>query len=107
MRCAVVAALAFAAVLAAACTSLPTPVMPADENDPAIYEPDPAPIESPPLEPVEPPLAAASNETQSRPADPSPPPPSATPPPVIVVAPPPAPPTEDEQMIALLGDLQR
>ena len=113
MRCAPVAALAFAAALAA-CSSLPTPVMPADENDPAIYAPDPAPIESPPLEPVEPPLAAAPSETQARPADPSPspqaaspPPQSATPPPVIVVAPPPAPPTEDEEMIALLADLQR
>ena len=47
MRCApLVAALAFAVALAG-CTSMPTPVMPADENDPAIYA-DPAPIDSPP-----------------------------------------------------------
>jgi hypothetical protein len=115
MRSAPVAALAFAlAVALAACTTLPTPVMPADENDPAIYAPDPAPVESPPFEPVEPPLAPAPSDAQPKAPDPSPapqttspPPQSATPPPVIVVAPPPAPPTEDEQMIGLLADLNR
>jgi len=108
MRCAPLSALALAVALAG-CASLPTPVMPADENDQATYA-DPSPIESPPLEPVEPPLPAPT-ETPVRPPDP----PtqtasasqSATPAPVIVVAPPPAPPTEDEQMIALLADLQR
>jgi len=108
MRCAPLAALAFAVALAG-CTSLPTPVMPADENDPATYA-DPAPIESPPLDPVEPPLPAPTG-TPIKPPDPAPqaasPPQNATPPPVIVVAPPPALPTEDEQMIALLADLQR
>jgi len=108
MRCAPLSALALAVALAG-CTSLPTPVMPADENDPATYA-DPAPIDSPPLEPVEPPLPAPT-ETPVKPPDPPPQTASssqnATPPPVIVVAPPPAPPTEDEQMIALLADLQR
>jgi len=108
MRCAPLSALALAVALAG-CTSLPTPVMPADENDPSTYA-DPAPIDSPPLEPVEPPLPAPT-ETPVKPPDPPPQTASssqnATPPPVIVVAPPPAPPTEDEQMIALLADLQR
>lgn len=108
MRCAPLAALAFAVALAG-CTSLPTPVMPADENDPATYA-DPAPIDSSQLEPVEPPLAAPT-ETPMKPPDPAPQTASAsqdaTPPPIIVVAPPPTPPTEDEQMIALLADLQR
>ena len=112
IRCVRVAALAFAVALAG-CASLPTPVMPADENDPSIFAPDPLPIESPPLEPVEPPLPAPLG-TPAKTPDPSPlaqaassPPQSATPAPVIVVAPPPAPPTEDEQMIGLLADLQR
>jgi hypothetical protein len=93
-----------------ACASIPTPVMPADENDPSAYSlPDPPMVESPPMEPVEPPLPAS-------PADPPPanasPPSSAPPasaPPVIIVAPPsPAPPpAEDLQMIELLADLQR
>ena len=112
MRCARVAAVTLALALAG-CASLPTPVMPADENDPATYAPDPMPIESPPLEPVEPPLPAPTT-TPVAPPDPTPPAQTssplaqgATPPQVIVVAPPPAPPTEDEQMIALLADLQR
>ena len=114
-RGAPVAALAVAVALAA-CSSLPTPVMPADENDPSIFAPEPAPIESPPLEPVEPPLPAPAAAPVA-PADPlpstnasgSPPAQSATSPPVIVVSPPPAPapPSEDTQMIALLADLQR
>jgi hypothetical protein len=106
----VCAALALALALAG-CASLPTPVMPADENDPATYDiPDPPMVESPPMEPVEPPLPAPA--TAAPPANTSPPssmPPASALPPVIVVAPPsPAtPPTEDVQMIELLADLQR
>jgi hypothetical protein len=104
------AALALALALAG-CASLPTPVMPADENDPATYDiPDPPMVESPPMEPVEPPLPAPA--TAAPPSNTSPPssmPPASALPPVIVVAPPsPAtPPTEDVQMIELLADLQR
>ena len=105
------AALALALALTA-CASLPAPVMPADENDPSSYAiPDPPMIESPPMEPVEPPLpappAVAPRVNASAPAPT--PPASGQPPPVIIVAPPaPAtPPTEDEQMIELLADLQR
>jgi len=102
------AALAVALALAG-CASLPTPVMPSDENDPGTYAiPDPPMVESPPMEPVEPPLAAPA--TAGSPANSSPPS-SMSPalPPVIVVAPPsPAtPPPEDVQMIELLADLQR
>ena len=84
--------------------------MPADENDPSAYAlPDPPMVESPPMEPVEPPLPAVPADP--RPANPSPPSsaPPASAPPVIVVAPPsPAPPpAEDLQMIELLADLQR
>jgi hypothetical protein len=106
----VCAALALALALAG-CASLPTPVMPADENDPATYDiPDPPMVESPPMEPVEPPLPAPA--TAAPPSNTSPPssmPPASALPPVIVVAPPsPAtPPTEDVQMIELLADLQR
>ena len=91
------------------CASLPKPVMPADENDPESYTvPDPWPmVESPPIEPVEPPLpdptpVAQATTSPAPAAQPSPPP-------VIVVAPPPTtqPPPEDVQMIALLADLQR
>jgi hypothetical protein len=104
------AALALALALAG-CASLPTPVMPADENDPATYAiPDPPTVESPPMEPIEPPLPAPASAAP--PANSSPPssmPPASALPPVIVVAPPsPAtPPTEDVQMIELLADLQR
>jgi len=102
------------AIALAGCTSLPTPVMPADENDPATYGADPVPIQSPPLEPIEPALPAAelaplpaatpAVETNARPAQNN-----SAPPPVTVAAPPAAapPPTDDEQMIALLADLQR
>jgi hypothetical protein len=106
----VCAALALSLALAG-CASLPTPVMPADENDPATYDiPDPPMVESPPMEPVEPPLPAPA--TAAPPSNTSPPssmPPASALPPVIVVAPPsPAtPPTEDVQMIELLADLQR
>jgi hypothetical protein len=104
------AALALAWALAG-CASLPTPVMPADEYDPATYAvPDPPMVESPPMEPVEPPLPAPATAAPT--ANSSPPsstPPASALPPVIVVAPPaPAtPPTEDVQMIELLADLQR
>lgn len=118
MRCAPLSALALAVALAG-CASLPTPVMPADENDPHLYEiPDPAPLAEPspvepvePIEPVEPALPASSvaaapvaNPTTQAPSASTAPPPQ-----VVVVTPPatPAPPTEDEQMIALLADLQR
>jgi hypothetical protein len=85
------AALALALALTA-CASLPAPVMPADENDPSSYAiPDPPMIESPPMEPVEPPLPA----------------PPAVAPRVNASAPASTPPTEDEQMIELLADLQR
>jgi hypothetical protein len=106
------AALALAALLAG-CTSLPKPVMPADENDPSSYElPYQPMVESPPIEPVEPPLASPSTPSPQPPAQPAQttqsPPPPVEPAPVIVVAPPPAQvPPEDQQMIALLADLQR
>jgi len=107
------AALALAALLAG-CTSLPKPVMPADENDPSSYElPYQPMVESPPIEPVEPPLTTPATPSPPSPAQPAqsttqPPAQPSEPPPVIVVAPPPAQlPPEDQQMIALLADLQR
>ncbi len=101
-------AFAFAALLTG-CASLPAPVMPADENDPDTYAlPDPEPmIESPPLEPVEPPLPSPPPPAPVAPT-PAAPAPASSPPPVVVVTPPTPPvPTEDQQMIALLADLQR
>lgn len=102
--------LAFAVMLAG-CESLPKPVMPADENDPSTYEiPYSAPmVESPPVEPVEPPLPAPAPAPVTPAASPSTPPPAqADGPPVVVVAPPPAQvPSDDQQMITLLADLQR
>jgi hypothetical protein len=106
------AALALAALLAG-CTSIPKPVMPADENDPSSYElPYEPMVESPPIEPVEPPLASPATPSPQPPAQTAQttqsPPPPVEPAPVIVVAPPPAQvPPEDQQMIALLADLQR
>lgn len=105
-----IALLAFAMAVAG-CASLPTPVMPADENDPETFAaPEQTPmIESPPIESVEPTLPSA-------PTVPAPNPPTsgtaAQPseaPPVIIVAPsgPSEPPTEDQQMLTLLSDLQR
>lgn len=104
-------AAAAAAATIAGCASLPTPVMPADENDPETFmTPPPTPmVESPPLEPVEPPLPIPPVPAPA----PSPPqlvaPQPAAAPPVVVVAPPASPelPSEDEQMLALLADLQR
>ena len=128
--------LAILALLLAGCAE--TPVSSSIEDETPI-EPDftPAPvehpplIESPPLEPVEPPLPAPS-AAPSTPAPqtipqspPSPPvappptiaPPSVTPPAATPAAPPPAAPSpappqvveppEDAQMNALLGDLSR
>jgi hypothetical protein len=69
-------------------------------------------VESPPIEPVEPPLASPATPSPQPPAQTAQttqsPPPPVEPAPVIVVAPPPAQvPPEDQQMIALLADLQR
>jgi hypothetical protein len=84
------------------CASVPTPVMPADEYDPEIYEPRAQTplVESPPVEPVEPPVGPAA--ASSAPA-------AASGAQTIVIAPPPAmaETTEDQQLIALLADLQR
>ena len=102
------------AIVLGGCESLPKPVMPAD---PATFDldvdtpPASAPmIESPPVEPVEPPLPnpppAPASATPSAPEATAPQ--ASAPPQVIVVtAPPPAEATEDQQMIALLADLQR
>ena len=109
-RCLVAVALA---AFLAGCASLPKPVMPADENDPSSYElPYEPMVESPPIEPVEPPLASPATPSPQPPAQTAQttqsPPPPVEPAPVIVVAPPPAQvPPEDQQMIALLADLQR
>lgn len=110
MNRAACAALALAIALGG-CASLPTPVMPADENDPATYGPDPQPIDPTPLEPIEPPLATAAPAPPPMATPPAQPSgaSASTPPAVIVVTPPavPAPPSEDEQMIGLLADLNR
>ncbi len=94
----------------AGCETAPTPVTPVDqpyEVDPDAYVPPQFTplVESPPVEPVEPPIVVPT------------PPPSAPPvestPPVVIVAPatpavvPPAEPTEDQQLLTLLADLQR
>lgn len=106
-----VALLTFALAFAG-CASLPTPVMPADENDPETFAtPEPAPmIESPPIEAIEPALPAPppSVPASNPPTEGTATQPSASPP-VIVMAPstPSEPPTEDQQMLALLSDLQR
>jgi hypothetical protein len=94
------------AMAIAGCASLPTPVMPADENDPETFETPSAPmVESPPIEPVEPPLPnpPAPAEVADVSAQ------SAAAPPATVVTPAATPelPTEDQQMLTLLGDLQR
>lgn len=101
---------AAAAVAIAGCATPITPVMPAEEEyDPDAYVTPPFTplVESPPVEPVEPPLPASSD-----PAPPSNPStgtaaPSTAAPPVVVVAPPPVEPGEDQQLLALLADLQR
>lgn len=99
----------------AGCATPPTPIMPADEDyDPeAVVTPQAQPlIESPPIEPVEPPLpppVIISAPPPSTTAAESPSTPAATPPPVAANPPAssPAEPTEDQQMITLLADLQR
>ena len=98
------------AIAVGGCASLPTPVMPADENDPATFGLDPQPIDPTPLEPIEPPLATATPAAPPMATPPAQPgaAPASTAPAVIVVTPPaPAPPSEDEQMIGLLADLTR
>ena len=98
----------------AGCATPPTPIMPADEDyDPeAVVTPQAQPlIESPPIEPVEPPLPPPVIISAPSPSTTLPEPPStpASTPPTVAVNPPasPAEPTEDQQMIALLADLQR
>ena len=105
----------------AGCSSVPAPVMPS--IDEGVYGsdadidvlPKPTPmIESPPIEPVEPPLpspsppAATPNAAQAATPPQGSPAPAA---PAVVAAPPPATettePTEDQQMLTLLADLQR
>jgi hypothetical protein len=98
------------ALAIAGCATPPTPVMPADdESDPDAYvTPQFTPlVESPPVEPVEPPLpiiAAPAPSSSSPPAEPAQPTVAAPP---AVVATPPATETEDLQLLALLSDLQR
>jgi hypothetical protein len=102
------------------CATPPTPIMPADEDyDPESYVTPPSTplVESPPIEPIEPPLPAvpvviapppsntAPNPNPS--ASPNPNPAQAQPPASAVATLPPAEPTEDQQMISLLADLQR
>lgn len=113
------AAAALAAVLwLAGCATLPPPDPPLTIEEQ--YEPEsvvvPSPlVEYPPIEPVEP-LMAATPAPAPVPAETAPPPRafSATPAPeVVAIAPPPAAaiqppqPVEDVELIALLGDLQR
>jgi hypothetical protein len=111
------------ALLVAGCATPPPVVLTPQEQ----YEPESVTvplrtpmIESPPIEPVEPPLPAVT-----RPLPPPMPPPSVlaetlrqpstglativpTPPPAVVYAPAaPTEPTDDQQMLALLADLQR
>jgi hypothetical protein len=105
----VLARVAVAVLVLTGCASPPTPVIPVDEGtDPETYVTPPLTpmVESPPVEPVEPPLPS-----QPPPVAPTGPPPpangqaAAAPP--VVVAPPVAEPTDDQQMVALLADLQR
>jgi hypothetical protein len=95
----------------AACATPPTPIMPADEDyDPDAYVSAAATplVESPPIEPIEPPLPAITvAPPPSAPAAESSSPPSAAVSPVVTGPPPSSEPTEDQQMIALLSDLQR
>ena len=87
------------------CANVPKPVMPADVEtyEQEMSAPPPAPplVESPPIEPVEPPLPAHEPPSVAIAV----PQPEQQPP--AVVAPAPAEPTEDQQMITLLADLQR
>lgn len=100
---------AAAVVAIAGCATPITPVMPAEEEyDPDAYvTPSFTPlVESPPVEPVEPPLPAHSAPAPS--SNPSPEPVAAsTAVPPAAVPPPAAEPGEDQQLLALLADLQR
>jgi len=104
-------ALAVAAVAAlaiAGCATPPTPAMPAeDEPDPDTYvAPQFTPlVESPPVEPVEPPLPiiAAPAPPPTAPAEAAAPP-IVAPPATVAMA---TEPGEDQQLLALLSDLQR
>ena len=106
------AALLGLAMALAGCASLPTPVMPADENDPETFampaEQTPM-LESPPIESVEPPLQTPPSSVPVPSAPPQGPAPQPAAPAVIIVAPPAPtePPAEDQQMLTLLSDLQR
>lgn len=96
----------------AGCAATPAPVMtPDEEYDPESVLPATPMVESPPIEPIEPPLpepppAAAS---QAAPVASPPPTPSTQSPesPATQVAPPAIEPTADQQMLTLLADLQR
>jgi len=100
------AAVAFAI---AGCATPPAAVMPEDEPDPDTYvTPQFTPlVESPPVEPVEPPLPVV--------VAPAPPPTALAEPVAPPIVAPPAPvatptltePSEDQQLLALLSDLQR
>ena len=109
---------AAATVAIAGCATPITPVMPAaEEYDPDAYvTPSFTPlVESPPVEPVEPPFLA--NPVRAPSSNPSPEPvtPSTAPsialstaaPTVVVVPAPAAEPGEDQQLLTLLADLQR
>jgi hypothetical protein len=103
-------AAAAVAIAIAGCATPPTAVMPAEDvPDPDTYvTPQFTPlVESPPVEPVEPPLpvVAAPVRPPTAPAEPVAPPIVA--PPTTAVAPTLAEPSEDQQLLALLSDLQR
>jgi hypothetical protein len=100
------------AVAIAGCTSMPRPVMPAADED---YDPDTYVVppltplvESPPIEPVEPPLPLPAAPAPANPAGGQAMQGNANPAPAVAFGPPPAAePTEDQQLLALLADLQR
>ena len=91
------------------CTTVPMSSMSADDDyDPESYvTPSPTPlVESPPVEPVEPPLPPPGAGAVA-PASVAPPVQSPPPPPAAVIVAQPVEPTEDQQMLSLLADLQR
>jgi hypothetical protein len=102
-------ALAAVAFAIAGCAAPPTTVMPAeDEPDPDTYvTPQFTPlVESPPVEPVEPPLpVVAAPAPPTVPAEPVAP--ATIAPPATVATPTLTEPSEDQQLLALLSDLQR
>ena len=116
MRLAAWQAALVAAALAGGCATQPAPTEPEEfpPPSPTVAQPAPAPlIESPPLEPVEPPLPEPAPVIVPPPSRATPTPVPAAPP--SSAAPPPAPvpptvviePPEDAQMMSLLGDLSR